>query len=76
MHELQDWDRLAHIEDERVALFPDDLRLKDERDGLANRHKEPLDVRVRHGERFVFSQLLLKHGNDAATRSQDIAESD
>src|SRR5882672_10485848 len=59
--------RLAHIEQQGVAVVSNGETLQNQRDRLACGHEESHDIRVRDRELLVISNLFLKYGDDTPT---------
>ena len=77
--EVDDLDRLAHIQDEDAAAFPsrksgtihpEDAGLQHQADGFPHRHEVALHVGVGDGQRTATTELALEQGNDGARWSR------
>src|SRR5207237_3601053 len=67
--ELDDLDRLAHVEDEDVALAADRAGLDHKRRRLGDRHEEAGHLRMRDRERAALLDLAAKYRDHAARRA-------
>ncbi len=72
--EVVDRHRVAHIEDENLAALADRTSLDDELYRFGNRHEVSSDRAIgdRHGPSA--SDLLLEHAENAAARTEYVAE--
>src|SRR4051812_16681824 len=73
--DLRDADRLAHFQDQRLAVTPD-RRLDYQLYGLLNRHEVPGDLRIGHGDGAAARDLRGERGQHRATAAEDVAEPD
>ena len=65
---------LTHVEDENLAAMALRASLQYQLAGFRNQHEVANDIGVCHRYRSSVLDLLLEQGNDAAVRSQHIAE--
>src|SRR5688572_9022804 len=74
LRQVDDPDRLAHIEDEDFAAVPHGSGLEDQLDGLGDRHEEARDLGMGHRHGAAALDLLLEQRDDAAAGLQYVAE--
>src|SRR2546427_9322380 len=72
---VKDAHRLAHLQDENLAVVPDRKSLQDQRHSFSCNHEEPLDLRVGYRQWFMIAKLLLENGYYAAARPEHVSES-
>ncbi len=72
--EVDDLDRLAHLEHEDVAGLADRLGLQHEPRGLGDGHEVAGDLGVGDRERSAVAQLLLEDRHDRAAAGEHVAE--
>ena len=74
--QIHDLHRLAHVEHERLGVFRHGRRLEHQAHGFLDRHEEPGDIRVGHGDRLGPGYLVGQHGQERPPAAQDVAEPD
>src|SRR5581483_4615919 len=74
--ELEDRDRLAHVEDEHLPGAADRARLDDQRDRLGDRHEVARHLRVGDADRAAALDLAAEDRDHAPRRAEDVAEPD
>src|SRR5581483_3288809 len=74
--ELEDRDRLAHVEDEHLAGAPDRAGLHDQRDRLRDRHEVARHLRVGDADRPAPLDLAAEDRDHAAAGAEHVAEPD
>src|ERR1039458_721454 len=72
--EVDNLDRLAHVEDADLTAFSDDRGLQHELPGFGNGHEKAPHIGMRHGHRSARRDLLLEDGDDAAVRAEHISK--
>ncbi len=73
--ELDNANRLAHLEHEDLALLRHRAGLQHEAHGLGDRHEVARHLGVGHGDRTAFDDLAEEGRDDAAATAQHVAES-
>ena len=74
--EIQDSDRLPHVEDEDLSAFADRARLQDELRRFRDRHEVAPHLGVRYGHRAAPANLLPEDRDHGTGRADDVAEAD
>src|ERR1022692_1529625 len=72
--QIDDLDRLAHIEDANLATLADHRGLQHELAGFWNGHEEAPHFGMGYGHRPASRDLLLEDRNNATIRAQHVAE--
>jgi hypothetical protein len=65
-----------HVEDEDLAVAPDDRRLQDQLNSFVRGHEVTADLRVSHRYRAAGGHLRGKCGQHRPTATEDISETD
>ena len=74
--EIEDSDRLAHVEDEDLSPLADRARLQDELRRLGDRHEVAPHLGVRHGDRAAPANLFPEDRDHGTGGADDVAEAD
>ena len=74
--QIQDPDRLAHLEDEDLAPLSHRPGLQDQLGRLGDAHEVAGDLRMGHGHRAPLGDLLLEEGDHRSGTADDVPESD
>src|SRR5690606_38233749 len=69
--EINDLDRLTHVEDENLATFAKSCRLQDELHRLGDGHEVARHLWIGDGDRPPSSDLFFEKGNYTPAASQD-----
>ncbi len=72
--ELDDVDRLTHVEHEKLAAGREAAGVEHEMHRLGNRHEITLHVRVGDRDRSAALDLMLEHRHHASAAAQHVAE--
>src|ERR1039457_7100771 len=74
--QIQNPDRLAHVQNEDLATLAHGGSLNDELGGLRDRHEVPAHLWMRDGDGLARGDLLFEKGKHASVAAQDVAETD
>ncbi len=74
--EVEDADRLAHVEHKNFAAVLHGRGLQNEIHGFGDGHKKTKHIRMRDGNGSAVGNLVFENGNDAAARAKHIAKAD
>ena len=72
--QIDDLDRVTHIQDADLAARSDGGGLQDELASLGDGHEEAAHIGMGDGDRSARGDLLLEDGDDAAVGAEDVAE--
>ena len=74
--QVDDLDRLAHVEHEDLTAAAHGGGLQDELDGFGDGHEVAAHLGMGDGDRTAGGDLLLEDGDDAAVGAEHVAEAD
>ncbi len=72
--QIDDADRLAHVQHEELAAQRHTARFDHEVHGFGNRHEVARDIRMRDAHRSTLFDLMLEGRNHASAASEHVAE--
>src|SRR4026208_1584916 len=74
--EIENANRLTHVENESLATIFHRCGLEDEIDRLGDGHEEAIHVGMRDGDRPAIRNLPFEDGNDTAATAEYISKTD
>lgn len=74
LRQIQDLQRLAHVEQEHIAPFGHGTRLQHQLGGLGDGHEVARDLRVGHRDGAAHGDLVAKQRDHAAAGAQHVAK--
>ena len=75
LDQIDQADRVTHVEDEDVSVIGEQEGFEDQENGLGGGHEEALHLRVGDRDGASVADLLQEHRNEASPTAEDVSES-